>query len=205
MLGLPGETDADIEGIKHLIDKIIDTFYNTPNRKKGVSIAISVTLSTFVPKPFTPFEFEPQIPREEIIRRRKYLLDILRNKKVKISWSDYNESVLEAALARGERRLGKVILKAWQSGCELDGWAEHFDFEKWEKAFSDCGIDMAFYANRRRDYDENMPWSMIDMMVSREFLIAENKRAHAEISTPPCREKCAGCGVSKCLGGACFE
>jgi radical SAM family uncharacterized protein len=205
MLGLPGETDEDIEGIKHLIDKIIETYYNVNDRKKGVAIAVSVTLSTFIPKPFTPFEFEPQLPREEVARRRKHLLDILRNKKVKVSWSDYNESVLEAALARGDRRLGQVILRAWQSGCELDGWAEHFKFAKWENAFSDCGIDMAFYANRRRDYDEIPPWAMIDMMVSREFLIAENKRAHEGNPTPSCREKCAGCGVSERMGGACFE
>jgi len=205
MLGLPGETDEDIEGIKHLIDKIIDTFYNVPERKKGAPISISVTLSTFIPKPFTPFEFEPQIDCDEIIRRRKLLLGILKSKKIKVSWSDYNESLLEAALARGDRRLGQVIRQAWKSGCELDGWAEHFNFVKWQKAFNDCNTDMMFYANRRREYDEVMPWSMIDMMVNKEFLIAENKRAHAEISTPSCRERCAGCGVSACLGGACFD
>jgi radical SAM superfamily enzyme YgiQ (UPF0313 family) len=199
MLGLPEETDEDIEGIKALIDKIIELFYSTPNRQKSKQISVSVTLSTFIPKPFTPFEFEPQIQREEIVRRRKYLLSILKNKKVNVSWSDYNVSVLEAALARGDRRLGQVILKAWQSGCQLDGWDEHFDFVKWEKAFSDCGIDMAFYANRRRDYDEIPPWAMIDMLVSREFLTRENKQAHSGITTPSCREKCAGCGI----GGAC--
>ncbi|MDR2559087.1 MAG: TIGR03960 family B12-binding radical SAM protein [Oscillospiraceae bacterium] len=199
MLGLPGETDEDIKGIKVLIEKIIDLFYSTLERNKSKPISISVTLSTFVPKPFTPFEFEPQLSRDEIIRRRKYLLSILKNKKVKISWSDYNSSILEAALARGDRRLGQVILKAWRSGCRLDGWEEHFQFQEWEKAFLDCGLDMAFYANRKREYDEIPPWAMIDTLVSREFLIAENKRAHEGKTTPSCRESCAGCGI----GGAC--
>lgn len=205
MLGLPLETDEDILGIKTLTDKIIDLYYETPNRQKGKQISISVTLSTFIPKPFTPFEFEPQIEKEEIIRRRKLLLENLRNKKVSVSWSDYNESILEAALARGDRRLGQVILKAWKNGCRLDGWAEYFDFSKWEKAFSDCGIDIAFYANRKRDYDEIPPWGMLDFLVDRDFLIAENKRAHEEAVTPSCREKCSNCGVSRCIGGGCIE
>jgi radical SAM family uncharacterized protein len=201
MLGLPGETDEDIEGIKLLINKIIDLYYDTPERQKGKQISVSVSLSTFIPKPFTPFEFEPQLPREEIVRRRKHLLSILNNKKVKVSWSDYNTSQLEAALARGDRRLGKVILKAWQSGCKLDGWEEYFDYEKWEKAFNDCGFEMSFYANRKREYNEIVPWSMINILVSRDFLIEENKRAHAIITTPSCRERCSGCGI----GGACVE
>jgi radical SAM family uncharacterized protein len=205
MLGLPGETDEDILGIKQLTDKIIDLFYQTPRRNKSKPISVSISLSTFIPKPFTPFEFEPQITREETDRRRKLLLSELRNKKVKVSWSDYDESVLEAALARGDRRLGQVILRAWQSGCELDGWEEYFDFAKWEKAFSDCGLDMSFYANRAREYDEIPPWNMLDMLVDRDFLVEENKRAHEQITTPSCREKCAVCGVSQRLGGACIE
>jgi len=205
MLGLPGETDEDILGIKLLTDKIIDLYYSLPNRNKGKQISISITLSTFIPKPFTPFEFEPQLDREEIIRRRKYLLSVLKNKKIRVSWSDYDESVLEAALARGDRRLAQVILKAFQNGCFLDGWEEYFDFEKWEKAFSDCGLDMAFYAGRTRNYDEIPPWAILDMLVDREFLIEENKLAHQEITTLSCREKCAACGVSKQVVGACIK
>jgi radical SAM family uncharacterized protein len=205
MLGLPTETDEDILGIKLLVEKIIDLYYSLPNRPKAKQISVSVTLSTFVPKPFTPFEFEPQIGRDELNRRRKLLLSQLKNKKVRVSWSDYDESLLEAALARGDRRVGQAIFKAWQSGCQLDGWSEHFDFAKWEKAFSDCGLDMSFYAGRTREYDEIPPWAMLDMLVSREFLIAENKKAHEGKATPSCREKCAGCGVSECIGGACVE
>ncbi|MCL2018350.1 MAG: TIGR03960 family B12-binding radical SAM protein [Oscillospiraceae bacterium] len=204
MLGLPEETDEDIEGIKILTDKIIELFYQTPNRKKGKPVSISITLSTFIPKPFTPFEFEPQIGEEEIIRRRKYLLSLLRNKKVSVSWHDFDVSLLEAALARGDRRLGQVILKAWQSGCELDGWDEYFKFDMWKKAFEDCGLDIDFYASRRRLYEEKPPWAMIDMMVDREFLAEENKRAHECVTTKSCREKCANCGVSKYAGGVCI-
>jgi radical SAM family uncharacterized protein len=205
MLGLPTETDEDVLGIKLLVERIIDLYYSLPNRPKAKQISVSVTLSTFVPKPFTPFEFEPQIGRDELNRRRKLLLSQLKNKKVRVSWSDYDESLLEAALARGDRRVGQAIFKAWQSGCQLDGWSEHFDFAKWEKAFNDCGLNMSFYANRTREYDEIPPWTMLDMLVSREFLIAENKKAHEGKPTPSCREKCAGCGVSECIGGACVE
>ncbi|MCL2107979.1 MAG: TIGR03960 family B12-binding radical SAM protein [Oscillospiraceae bacterium] len=205
MLGLPGETDEDILGIKQLVDKIIELYYNTPNRQKGKQISISVSLSTFIPKPFTPFQFEPQLDKNEVIRRRKLLLSELKNKKVSISWSSYDESLLEAALARGDRRLGQVILNAYKNGSYLDGWEEYFNFSNWEKAFADCQLDMSFYANRRRDYAEIPPWGMLDFLVDRDFLIEENRKAHAGITTPSCREKCAGCGVSRCLGGARLE
>ena len=205
MLGLPTETDEDIEGIKLLIDKIIDTYYCTPNRSKAKPVSVSVTLSTFIPKPFTPFEFEPQTERDEITRRRKELLSILKNKKVSVSWSDYNVSVLEAALARGDRRLGQVILNAFKSGCFLDSWDEYFNFTKWEKAFEDADLNMSFYAGRKYTYDEITPWSMLDMLIDRKFLIEENRRAHERISTTSCRENCAGCGVSKSMGGRCIE
>jgi hypothetical protein len=107
-------------------------------------------------------------------------------------------SLLEAVFARGDRKLGKVIYKAWESGCSLDAWNEYFDFAKWEKAFDECGVDAAFYANRRRDYNEELPWEHIDMMISREFLIRENKRALEGLTTGNCGEKCAGCGIDNC-------
>ncbi len=205
MLGLPTETMEDMDGIKDLCDKIIDLYYTIPNRPKGKGIQISVSLSTFIPKPFTPFEFEPQPTEEEIDKRQKYLLDIINSKKVSISWSRYNFTILEAVLARGDRRLSDVIYKAWKKGCKLDGWNEYYRYDLWKEAFAECGIDVAFYANRKREYDEIMPWSHMDYLVSREFLIRENKKAHSAEPTPNCREKCAGCGVNKCIGGKCFE
>ena len=201
MLGLPTETLEDIEGIYNLAKAVIEQFYANPNRKKGRPVSVSISLSTFIPKPFTPFEFEPQLDEESIKARQKHLISIAADKKISISWSKYNTSLLEAVLARGDRRIGKVIYTAWKKGCKMDSWEEYFDFGKWQEAFDECGLDMAFYANRRRSYDEIAPWSHINMLVSREFFIEENKRAHEEVCTPNCREKCSNCGVAKCVGG----
>ena len=201
MLGLPTETLEDIEGIYSLAKAVVDQFYANPNRKKGKPVSVSISLSTFIPKPFTPFEFEPQLTEEEIDRRQKHLIKLATDKKIVLSWSKYNTSLLEAVLARGDRRVGKAIYAAWKKGCKLDGWDEYFDFEKWKEAFAECGLDMSFYANRTRPYDEIAPWSHINMLVSREFFIEENKRAHAGVTTPNCREKCSACGVTKCVGG----
>lgn len=205
MLGLPTETMEDMEGIKDLCDKIIDLYYTIPKRPKGKGVQISVSLSTFIPKPFTPFQFEPQPDEAEIDRRQKYILDIINSRKVNISWSRYNITLLEAVLARGDRRLSDVIYTAWKKGCKLDGWNEYYKFDKWLEAFEECGIDPAFYANRQRSYEEILPWDHMDILVSKEFFVRENKKAHEETVTPNCREKCTGCGVSKCVGGACFE
>ncbi|MGN0688002.1 MAG: TIGR03960 family B12-binding radical SAM protein [Oscillospiraceae bacterium] len=201
MLGLPTETLEDIEGIYELARAVVEQFYANPNRKKGKPVSVSISLSTFIPKPFTPFEFEPQLDEQSIIQRQKHLISMASDKKISISWSKYNTSLLEAVLARGDRRLGKVIYSAWKKGCRLDSWEDYFDFGKWQQAFEECGLDMAFYANRRRSYDEVAPWSHINMLVSHEFFVEENKRAHEGVCTPNCREQCSACGVSKCVGG----
>lgn len=201
MLGLPTETLEDIEGIYDLAKSVVNCFYENPNRKKGKPVSVSISLSTFIPKPFTPFEFEPQLTEEEINRRQKHLIKLATDKKIVLSWSKYNTSLLEAVLARGDRRVGRAIYAAWKKGCKMDSWDEYFDFGKWQEAFAECGLDMSFYANRTRSYDEVAPWSHINMLVSREFFIEENKRAHAGVTTPNCREKCSACGVSNCVGG----
>lgn len=207
MLGLPTETLDDIAAIKTLADKIIDIYYTVERHsKRGISISIS--LSTFIPKPFTPFEFEPQATREQIDERQKYLLDIVRSKggkRIDVSWSHYETTILEAVFARGDRRVSAVIYDAWKNGCKLDGWNEYFKPEIWDQAFINTGIDKTFYANRARSYDEIAPWDHMDMLFTKEFLIEENKKAHDEKTTPHCREKCAGCGINKCLGKACFN
>jgi radical SAM superfamily enzyme YgiQ (UPF0313 family) len=199
MLGLPTETDEDIIGIYTLTEKIMRLYKEVgPNR----GIAVSISLATFVPKPFTPFQYEPMISREEADRRQKLLLSLFKTKsrKVKISRSDYNSSLLEGVLARGDSRLGGVILTAYKSGCSLDAWGDYFSFAKWEEAFNQHRINMADIANRRRDYDEPLPWGQIDMLVSPDYLIEENKHAHEGRITPNCREKCSGCGIEKCGG-----
>lgn len=205
MLGLPTETDKDVEGIFDLAKAVIEQFYATPNHAKGKP-SVSISLSTFIPKPFTPFEFEPQADEETIRSRQKHLMEYANDRKITISRSKYDTSLMEAVLARGDRRVGKAIYSAWKKGCVLDGWEEYFDFSKWKEAFDECGLDMSFYANRRRLFEEIAPWSHINMLVSREFLIEENKRAHAAICTPNCREKCSACGVVKNTGtSACSK
>lgn len=201
MMGLPTETTEDIEGVFDLAKKVIEQFYQNPDRKKGKSPSVSVSLSTFIPKPFTPFEFEPQSSEEEILTRQKHLIDYSHDKKITISWSNYDVSLLEAVLARADRRVGRAVYLAWKKGCFLDGWNEYFKFDKWKEAFSECGLDMSFYANRRRAYDEIAPWSHMNILVDREFLISENKKAHEGVPTPNCREKCSNCGVIKNIGG----
>ncbi len=207
MLGLPTETLDDIRAIKELADKIIDLYYNIEGRSKK-AISISISLSTFIPKPFTPFEYEPQATEEEINERQKYLLDIIGSKgrrRIDVSWSHYDTTILEAVLARGDRKLSAVIYEAWKNGCKLDGWNEYFKPEVWDAAFEKFGIDKAFYANRKREYDEIAPWEHMDMLFDRSFLVRENIKAHEEKTTANCREKCAGCGINKCLGRACFK
>lgn len=207
MLGLPTETLDDIKAIKELADKIIDLYYNTEGRSKK-AISISISLSTFIPKPFTPFEYEPQATEEQINERQKYLLDIIGSKgrrRIDVSWSHYDTTILEAVLARGDRKLSAVIYDAWKNGCKLDGWNEYFKPDIWNAAFEKFGIDKAFYANRKREYDEIAPWEHMDMLFDRSFLVRENIKAHEEKTTANCREKCAGCGINKCLGRACFK
>ena len=207
MLGLPTETLDDIKAIKELADKIIDLYYNTEGRSKK-AISISISLSTFIPKPFTPFEYEPQATEEQINERQKYLLDIIGSKgrrRIDVSWSHYDTTILEAVLARGDRKLSAVIYEAWKNGCKLDGWNEYFKPDIWNAAFEKFGIDKAFYANRKREYDEIAPWEHMDMLFDRSFLVRENIKAHEEKTTANCREKCAGCGINKCLGRACFK
>lgn len=198
MFGLPTETDEDITGIYDLAKAVVEQFYKNPARPKGKAPSVSISLSMFIPKPFTPFEFEPQLSGEEINRRVKLLLDARKDRKISISYSDSRLALLEAVFARGDRRVGKAILAAWKNGCVMDGWNDYFRFDKWKAAFEECGLSMEFYANRRRSYNETAPWDMIDMLVSKDFLIRENERAHKSLSTPNCRERCAGCGISDC-------
>lgn len=205
MMGLPTETDEDIVGIAELAQRIADLYYSIENRPKGRGVQISISTATFVPKPFTPFQFEPQDTREEIERKQKLLVDSVKSRKIKVSWHDPNVSILEAVLAKGDRRLCKVIYTAWKKGCKFDSWSEYYRFDLWLEAFSECGVDPAFYANRKFSFDEILPWDHLDYYVSKDFLIRENRKAHEAETTPNCRLKCSGCGVSRCIGGKCFD
>ncbi len=205
MLGLPTETDADLKGILELGQRIVDAYYHLEERPKGKAVSVSISVSSFVPKPFTPFQFEPQDTLETIREKQKLLQDSVTTKKIQLSWHDSSTSFLEGVLARGDRRICDVLEWAWKNGCKFDSWSEEFRFDTWLKAFEEFGLDPSFYANRKREYDEIMPWEHLDYAVSKEFLIRENKLAHGETTTPNCREKCAACGAN-CYGeGVCFE
>lgn len=203
MMGLPTETMEDIEGIADLAQKVVDTFYRNPNKPKGKGVQVSVSCASFVPKPFTPFQWEPQDTMESLNEKQKHLLSSTTSRKITISYHQSETSVLEGVFARGDRRLGEVIYKAWQKGCKFDAWDEFFDFSKWSEAFNECGLTTEFYANRRREYDEILPWDVMDYGIRKEFLIEENKKAHQSVTTPQCRVKCAACGANKLNGGKC--
>lgn len=204
MMGLPTETDEDIVGIADLAQRIVDLYYENENRPKGRSVQVSVSVATFVPKPFTPFQFEPQDTREMIEHKQKLLMDSVKTKKIKVSYHNPDVSALEVILAKGDRRLCKAVYTAWKNGCKFDSWDEYFRYDKWLEAFEECGIDSSFYANRKFEFDEILPWDHLDYLVSKEFLIRENRTAHEAATTPNCRQRCSGCGVNKAVGRECF-
>lgn len=205
MMGLPTERDEDIVGIAELAQRIIDLYYTIENRPKGRGVQVSISTATFVPKPFTPFQFEAQDTKEMIEHKQKLLVSSVKTKKIKVSWHDPNVSMLEAVLAKGDRRLSQVIYKAWQKGCKFDSWSEHYKYDKWLEAFDECNISPEFYANRQRPYDEILPWDHLDYYVSKEFFVRENQTARAGKTTPNCRQRCSACGLVKETGVKCFE
>ena len=205
MMGLPTETLDDIAGIAELGQKIVNLYYQNPNRPRGKGVNVSISASCFVPKPFTPFQWEPQDTMEQLREKQQHLVKSVTTKKISLSWHDAQTSFLEAVLARGDRRLGAVLLEAHNRGCNLDAWGEHFHFDVWMQVFRDLGLDPAFYANRTRSFDEVFPWDHLDYGITKEFLIRENKKAHESVTTPNCRQKCAGCGASCWKGGVCVE
>jgi len=194
MLGLPGETMDDIEGIINLVDKV-----RTISRKtRGRTPQIRVNISTFVPKPHTPFQWVGQAKEPELSAKHELLKQGLRRKGIKLSWQDPEVSLLEATLSRGDRRLGKVIHRAWQLGCTFDSWNEHFDFQKWLSAFEGEGLDPGFYAHRDRPLDELLPWGHIDAGVTSAFLKQEYQKSREELETRDCRTgDCNSCGLQR--------
>ncbi len=199
MQGLPTETNEDLDGIAELAEKVIDKFYATPNRAKRPP-QVTISAACFIPKPFTPFQWEAQDSIEALEEKQSYLLGKITNKKIKYNRHDATVSRIEAALARGDRRLSGVLYEGFKLGMKFDSWTEYFDYEKWLKAFDAAGIDPAFYANRRFGDDEILPWEVIDCGVTREFLAREREKAYAGVTTANCRENCSACGANK-LGG----
>ncbi len=205
MIGLPTETVDDVRGIGNLAHKVLDAYYAQPKEERQGSARISVSASTFVPKPFTPFQWEAQDDLDTILEKQKAVRSSIRSRQISFSWHESKVTILEGVFARGDRRLGKVLLAAQKLGCKFDGWDEYFNFEAWMQAFDECGIDIKFYNNRKRSFDEILPWDHIDVGVTKAFLQKECELAYRGIVTPNCREKCTGCGASCFGGGVCFE
>lgn len=210
MLGLPFETEEDIRGIAELCNKIAAVFYDTvPKEKRTGKVQIVASTSFFIPKPFTPFQWAPQCRKEEFLDKayltRKSITEQLNQKSIKYNWHEADVSVLEGILARGDRRLNQVILKAYEMGCFYDAWSEFYKNDVWMQAFEECGVDPDFYTVRERKDDEIFPWDFLDCGVSREYLLREWNRAKEEIITPNCRMQCQGCGAARFGTGVCFE
>ena len=205
MLGLPTETDEDVAAIAELVNKIVYCWrQNATNKKRRLSINLATAF--FVPKPFTPFQWEKQTSPEEYLRRVHLLQSCLTARGVDYRYHESDLSRLEAVLARGNRRLSKVLLRAHELGCKLDGWDEYFRYDLWMQAFSDCGVDPEFYTTRGFAEDEILPWQTIDIGVSRAFFLRERALAYQSVTTPDCRTKCAGCGArSLSERGVCDE
>ena len=197
MLGLPTETDEDVLGIAELVYKVIQAWKaHATNKKRG--LRVHVATAYFVPKPHTPFQWEPQITPEEYLRRCRLLKSHFYSKSIEYNYHAPDLSRLEAVFARGDRRLGPVIEAAVAKGAKLDGWDEYFNYSYWFDAMNECGIDETFYTTRGFGEEEILPWDTIDVGVNKKFLLRERRQAYAETVTPDCREGCAGCGAN-CL------
>ena len=205
MLGLPTETYQDIEGIAELGRKVVNAYMSVPKDRRGNGLSITISTSSYVTKPFTPFQWEAQDSIEVLTEKQKFLKAKITSRQIKYNWHDPELSLLEAVFARGDRRLGKVLLKAFDKGCKFDSWGEYFKFDKWMEAFSECDIEPHFYANRKRDYNEMLPWEHIDIGISKKFLQRESEKAYKEEITSNCRINCSGCGATVFEGGICFE
>lgn len=211
MLGLPTETEEDIRGIAELSNKIAATFFDVVPKEKRVNGKVQIVTSTsfFVPKPFTPFQWAPQCTKEQFLDKayqtKKAITEQLNQKSIKYNWHEADVSVLEGVLARGDRRLSKVLLKVYEKGCFYDAWSEYFHNDKWMEAFEECGIDPDFYTVRERSLDEIFPWDFIDAGVTKEYLQREWLKAQREEISENCKKKCQGCGAARFGGGICFE
>ena len=209
MLGLPTETEEDMKEIARLSDRVARRYYEIPKEDRHGKCQITASSSFFVPKPFTPFQWAAMYPAEEYDRRAHLVNDEFREqlnrKSLKYNWHDAQGTVLEGVMARGDRRVGKVIEEAYRLGCLFDSWTETFRNDLWMQAFDNTCVDIDFYNQRMRGKDEIFPWDFIDIGVSRSFLRREWEHAMNETVTPNCREKCSGCGAAGFGGGVCVE
>ncbi|MCI8541769.1 MAG: TIGR03960 family B12-binding radical SAM protein [Lachnospiraceae bacterium] len=211
MLGLPTETEEDIRGIAELSNKIAATYFETvpKERRAGGRVQIVASTSFFVPKPFTPFQWAPQCTKEEFLDKayltRTAISEQLNQKSIKYNWHEADASVMEGVLARGDRKLCKVIRKVYEKGGFYDAWGEYYDNDRWLESMEECGLSVSLYTHRERPLDEIFPWDFIDCGVTKEFLKREWEKAKREEISENCKQKCQGCGAARFGGGICFE
>lgn len=210
MLGIPFETEEDIQGIAELCNKIAAEFYDTvPKEKRNGRVQIVASTSFFIPKPFTPFQWAPQCRKEDFLNKayltRTAIMSQLNQKSIKYNWHEADASVMEGILARGDRKVNQVILRAYEKGCFYDAWGEYYKHDVWLETFEECGVDPDFYTVRERSEDEIFPWDFIDCGVTKAFLLREWKRAAEAVVTPNCRMQCQGCGAARFGTGVCFD
>ena len=209
MLGLPTETEEDMKEIARLSDRVARRYYEIPKEQRHGKCQITASSSFFVPKPFTPFQWASMCTAEEYMQKasvvKNEFQEQLNRKSLKYNWHDAQVTVLEGVMARGDRRISRVIEEAYRLGCLFDSWTESFHNDLWMQACENTGTDIAFYNLRKREKDELFPWDFIDIGVSRKFLYREWERAMAEEVTPNCRVQCSGCGAAKYGGGVCYE
>lgn len=210
MLGLPTETEEDIEGIARLCNQIAAVFYETvPKEKRTGRVQIVASTSFFIPKPFTPFQWASQYTKEEFLDKafqtKTAIVSQLNQKSIKYNWHEADVSVMEGIMARGDRKLNQVILRAYQKGCLYDAWSEYYKNDVWLETFSECGVDPDFYTVRERMDDEIFPWDFLDCGVTKQFLLREWHKAQAGQVTPNCKVQCQGCGSARFQAGICME
>lgn len=209
MLGLPTETEEDIKGIAELCEKVAEVYYRIPKENRNGKVQITASSSFFIPKPFTPFQWAPMCTKKQFLDKARTvntrMKEMLNKKSIKYNWHEADVSVIEGLLARGDRKVAKTVLRAYELGCLYDAWSDSFDNGKWQQAIEDTDVDMDFYITRERSVDEVLPWDFIDIGVTKSFLKREWENAKNEVVTPNCRMNCNGCGAAVFGGGVCFE
>ena len=197
MDGLPTETNEDIKGIADLASKVVGEYYKMPKSDRPRGVGVTISVACFVPKPFTPFQWEKQDSYKTLMEKQDYLKSCITDRKIRYTYHDAKVSFLEAVFARGDRRLAPAIALAVEEGFMFDAWDEFFDYDKWMDVFKRCGVDTDFYTTRGFGLDEVLPWDIIDCGVTKEFLLRERAKAYKEETTPSCAEHCSGCGANK--------
>jgi radical SAM family uncharacterized protein len=205
MIGLPSEELSDVKEIAELSQKVVSLYKDVTRGKKAKRLNLNVSTSSFVPKAFTPFQWESQNSINELNEKQDLLKSMLKSNRIKYNWHENKLSFLEAVMALGDRRVGKVILKAFEKGSRFDSWDEHFKFDNWIEAFEESDVEPEFFVNRKKSYDEILPWDHIDIGVSKNFLIKENEKSKSNTLTKNCSDLCSGCGATVFEGGICFD